>query len=318
MGGKWIKKGLIYAVDGRLPWGNSHAQIPTVESKDQSCLSVLFASRDESNRSHIGQLGLNSNDIGQVISVRAQPILSLGEIGTFDDCGVMPSCVVEHNGCRYLYYIGWNVRSTVPYHNSVGLAISEDGGGTYQRLFDGPVMDRTPLEPYFCATTCIRLENGIWRNWYLSCTGWKVIEGRTEPLYHLKYAESKDGISWQREGVTAIDFKSAQEGGIVRASVSRVRNQYQMWFCYRGQSGYREKSETSYRIGYAESGDGIQWIRRDDGPVVERSETGWDSEMVAYPEVFELNDKRYMFYNGNGFGQSGFGYAVWERQPDGS
>ena len=88
MGGKWIKKGLIYAVDGRLPWGNSHAQIPTVESKDQSCLSVLFASRDESNRSHIGQLGLNSNDIGQVISVRAQPILSLGEIGTFDDCGV--------------------------------------------------------------------------------------------------------------------------------------------------------------------------------------------------------------------------------------
>ena len=92
-----------------------------------------------------------------------------------------------------------------------------------------------------------------------------------------------------------------------------------MWFCYRGQSGYREKSETSYRIGIAhESGDGIQWIRRDDGPVVERSETGWDSEMVAYPEVFELNDKRYMFYNGNGFGQSGFGYAVWERQPDGS
>ena len=33
--------------------------------------------------------------------------------------------------------------------------------------------------------------------------------------------------------------------------------------------------------------------------------------------VPELNDKRYMFYNGNGFGQSGFGYAVWERQPDG-
>ena len=104
MGGKWIKKGLIYAVDGRLPWGNSHAQIPTVESKDQSCLSVLFASRDESNRSHIGQLGLNSNDIGQVISLRSA-YLKFGEIGTFDDRGVMPSCVVEHNGCRYLYIL---------------------------------------------------------------------------------------------------------------------------------------------------------------------------------------------------------------------
>ena len=309
---KWRKGGLIYRADERLSWANSHAQIPTLELKDDSRLSILFASRDVSNRSHIGQLDLNPDDPSRIISIRSQPILTLGEVGTFDDSGVMPSCVVEHDGCLYLYYIGWNVRNTVPYHNSVGLAISEDGGKSYRRLFAGPVMDRTPLEPYFCATTCVKIENGIWRNWYLSCTGWRDINGRPEPLYHLKYAESKDGISWQREGITAIDFMSAREGGIVRASVIRAKDHYQMWYCYRGQSEYREASEASYRIGYAESGDGIEWFRKDDGPVVERSESGWDSEMVAYPEIVELSGSRYMFYNGNGFGKSGFGYAVWE------
>ena len=83
VGGRKVDKKRPHLCGGRpVTMGELPCSNPTVESKDQSCLSVLFASRDESNRSHIGQLGLNSNDIGQVISVRAQPILSLGEIGT--------------------------------------------------------------------------------------------------------------------------------------------------------------------------------------------------------------------------------------------
>lgn len=313
---RWEKRGLVYAVDERLPWARSHAQIPTAAGIKGDAMRILFSSRDPQNRSWIARLDVRASSPGEVLRVHAEPVLQLGKTGAFDDCGMMPSCVVEHGGTHYLYYIGWNVRNTVPYHNSVGLAVSEDGGESYRRLFEGPIMDRSAEEPYFCATTCVRIENGIWRNWYLSCTGWDIIDGVAEPRYHLKYAESLDGIHWKREGKIAIDYASPAEGGIVRASVRREGNLWRMWYSYRNQSDYRSNASASYRIGYAESGDGISWRRMDDRAGIELADSGWDSFMLAYPEVVEISGRLYMFYNGNGFGASGFGYAEAVIEPD--
>ncbi len=311
----WIKRGLIYSLDNRLPWARSHAQIPTVDVLDHERLRIFFSSRDGMNRSQIARMDVDAQKPAVILDIQAEPLLTLGKPGTFDDCGMMPSSVVDWRGEKYLYYIGWNVRNTVPYHNSVGVAVSDDGGRLFRRVFDGPVMDRTPEEPYFCATTCIRIENGIWRNWYLSCTGWEMIAGRMEPRYHLKYAESDDGIHWRREGRVAIDYASPAEGGIVRASVRKDGDRYRMWYCFRGLVDYRSTLANSYRIGYAESGDGLVWKRLDDQAGIELSDEGWDSLMLAYPEVVDVGNRRYMFYNGNGFGQTGFGYAEW--RPDG-
>jgi hypothetical protein len=305
----WKKRGVIYSVDGRLPWARTHAQIPTVDAVDNKTLHILFSSRDENNRSMIARLDADARNPSHILDVQAEPVMQLGLVGTFDDCGMMPSSIVQWQGLKYLYYIGWNVRNTVPYHNSVGLAVSEDQGRIYRRMFEGPIMDRTPEEPYFCATTCVRIENGIWRNWYLSCTGWQSVDGRMEPRYHLKYAESHDGIHWRREGKVAIDYASPEEGGIVRASVCKDGDLYRMWYCYRSLSDYRTSRKNSYRIGYAESADGLDWRRMDDSVGIEPSEKGWDSLMLSYPEVVDVGGRRYMFYNGNGFGQTGFGYA---------
>lgn len=306
---RWNKRGLIYTVDSRLPWAKTHAQIPTVAGMRDGAVQILFSSRDASNRSAIASLEVVDGDPAHVLNVKRTPVMDLGKLGTFDDCGTMPSSVVERDGVRYLYYIGWNVRNTIPYHNSVGLAISEDGGCTYRRLFDGPVMDRTAEEPYFCGTTCVRIENGIWRNWYLSCTGWIDVDGKPEPRYHLKYAESRDGVHWTREGVVAIDYSDEAEGGLVRASVHYDGKIYRMWYSRRSHVGYRENRAGSYRMGYAESTDGRVWRRLDEQAGLDVSETGWDSFMVAYPEVTEIGGRLYLFYNGNGFGASGFGYA---------
>ncbi|WP_027793044.1 glycoside hydrolase family protein [Paraburkholderia acidipaludis] len=311
---RWEKRGLIYTVDKRLPWAGTHAQIPTFAGLRDGALTLLFSSRTPENRSLIAKLQVRADAPGEIVSVEAAPILPLGKPGTFDDCGMMPSSVVEHDGVQYLYYIGWNVRNTVPYHNSVGLAVSEDGSASYRRLYEGPIMDRTAQEPYFCATTCVRIENGVWRNWYLSCTGWEKVDGKEEPRYHLKYAESRDGIHWERHGTIAIDYASADEGAIARASVYKDGHTYRMWYCYRGHAGYRENLANSYRIGYAESSDGIAWQRLDDRAGIEVGATGWDSFMLAYPEVVEAGGRLLLFYNGNGFGASGFGYAEAVRE----
>lgn len=96
-----------------------------------------------------------------------------------------------------------------------------------------------------------------------------------------------------------------------RPSVIYKNGIYHMWFCYRGIEDFRNGSD-AYRIGYAWSNDLKNWNRDDKRAGINISKEGWDSKMMAYPDVVETLYGTYMFYNGNGFGQSGFGYAVLE------
>jgi hypothetical protein len=82
-----------------------------------------------------------------------------------------------------------------------------------------------------------------------------------------------------------------------------------MFFCYRQATDYRRNRDRSYRIGYASSDNLVDWIRDDQQAGLDVSSEGWDSEMVAYPHVFELDGKVYMLYLGNEVGRYGFGAA---------
>jgi hypothetical protein len=129
------------------------------------------------------------------------------------------------------------------------------------------------------------------------------------PAYVIKYAESADGLDWTRENVTCINPKSSNEAN-GRPWVEHDGDTYRMWYCYRGLHHFRSDPNESYRMGYAESADGVTWERMDERAGIERSESGWDSEMVAYPAVYEHGGVRHLLYNGNGFGRSGIGHAV--------
>jgi hypothetical protein len=144
--------------------------------------------------------------------------------------------------------------------------------------------------------------------WYSSCVEWRRINSRLYHRYHLKYAASGNGTDWQRNGTVALDFRDEYEYAI---SVPRVINDgacYKMWFSCRA-----EKHKPTYRIGYAQSRDGVSFYRPEESTAMDVSESGWDSEMICYPFVFDLDNNRYMLYNGNGYGKSGFGLAVLEQ-----
>jgi predicted GH43/DUF377 family glycosyl hydrolase len=82
-----------------------------------------------------------------------------------------------------------------------------------------------------------------------------------------------------------------------------------MFFCYRYSTHFRSKQK-GYRIGYASSTDLINWKRDDSKAGIDVSQDGWDSEMISYPHVFELDSRIYMAYLGNQVGRFGFGLAV--------
>lgn len=302
---KWEKQGLIFNVDMISEWMHSHAAIPFAEHIKNDLFRIHFTTRDTKNRSHGAFIDIDITNPKVIINISSEPTVTPGPLGAFDDSGAMPSCLVNYQNKKFLYYIGWNLGVTVPFRNAIGLAISEHVPHVdFKRFSDGPIMDRSIYDPCFVASLCILLENDKWNMWYLSCERWEAdLGGSLKHYYNIKYAESYDGIHWQRKGITCIPFKNSEEYAISRPNVRKIKNIYQMFYSYRG-------GKETYRIGYAESYDGIHWTRKDDDAGIDVSPSGWDSEMIEYPFVFTHKGTTYMLYNGNGYGKTGFGYAI--------
>jgi hypothetical protein len=231
--------------------------------------------------------------------VSADPVLVPGAIGAFDDSGVTTSCLVADGDRQLLYYTGWSLGVTVPFYLHVGCAVGRDGS-EFERVSSAPLLERNEVDPYLTASPWVLIDDGRWRMWYVSGTGWELKDGALRHSYHVKYAESGDGISWERRGIVCIDFRGEEEYAISRPCVVKDGDLYRMWFSARGDA---------YRIGYAESGDGVRWERKDEDAGIQSS-GDWDSEMQAYPAIVDHRGTRYLLYNGNDYGRTGIGWAV--------
>lgn len=306
---KWIKKGWIYKPKGSRSWSRSHAQVPFAIKISDNRVRIYFATRNSENCSATTFIEVNASNPSEVFYEHDHPCIEKGDLGAFDDAGVMPSWFLEYDGKMYLYYTGWNKSDTISYRLSIGLAISEDGGVTFKKRFSGPIMDRSINDPFWVAQPCVMIESNIWKMWYLSCEKVKLIHGHPEPFYNVKYAESRNGIHWDLSGITSIDFDEFTDA-IGRPYVIQEEDKYKMIYSYRSATNYRTDRKKSYRFGYAESMDGIRWKRKDNNIFMARSLSGWDSVMNEYCSFYEHNGRKYMLYNGNDFGGSGFGYAM--------
>lgn len=293
---------------------NSHAQIPTVLVREDR-LRIYFATRPQPNLSLTTFLDVDIHNPSRILYVHSKPILEIGAPGLFDEQGIMPSYVCEHQGQIWLYYGGWSRRTQVPYSNWIGLAISRDGGTTFERAYPGPILDRTPTEVFSATASFILREKDHWHMWYASGAGWEKVADKYEEFYYIKYAHSTDGIHWLRENKKLLPSKAEFEP-THRPTVFFSNGLYHMYFCYRGISDFRD-GRNSYRLGYAWSTDRETWTRDDTLGGIAPSPDGWDSKMQAYPYVVPVQDRIYMFYNGNGFGQTGFGYAELEINKNG-
>lgn len=304
---KWIKKGLVYNVSGKNGFDVSHCHKPTPLLMDDR-IRVYFGTRDREGRTRTTFVDLDRDDLSKVIYVHDKPVVDLGKTGTFDDSGVNVCSVVNYSNGVYMYIIGWNPSTTVHTRNSIGLTISEDGGNTFERPFDGPILDRSKNEPYYTGAVDVKIINNSWNMWYTSGTEWKMINGKPEIWYHIKYAHSNNGVDWTRDNVLCIPPIDENEA-TARPSVLFKNGKYRMWYSKRSIVDFRSNPKAQYRAGYAESHDGKKWKRMDEQVGIDVSTEGWDSEAIAYPYVIEVNGRLIMFYNGNGFGKTGFGYA---------
>jgi sucrose-6-phosphate hydrolase SacC (GH32 family) len=303
---KWEKKGRIIYPGDNYKYIKSHAQIPTVLVLADR-MRIYFATRPLAGISMTTFIDVEINNPCNIIYVHDKPILDLGNPGMFDEHGIMPNHVMRLSNEIYLYYVGWSRRKSVDYSNWIGLATSDDNGMTFSKKFLGPIVDRTPFETLSANGIFTMMHSGRWYMWYASGTNWKKIGNKWEHLYELRSGYSNDGINWSRNNERILENKIPDEAN-TRPSVIKIDDKWHMWFCYRGSDDFRD-GKGAYRIGHACSNDLLHWNRDDEKAGIDVSPDGWDSTMIAYPYVVRAKEKIYMFYNGNGFGQSGFGFA---------
>lgn len=300
----WKNLGCILNCESSPNWMKSHVAVPVVEFLSADDLRMYFCSRDECNRSRIGYADINLHNPRIIKEITSQPILSYGDLGAFDDSGVTPTEVITVNNQTYLYYVGWSQSKTVRFQVAIGLA-QQKKDGSFSRVSSAPLFDRIKEDPFLTATLSIlKLQDGTYAMWYISGDGWFKKGTETFPLYNVKYATSENGLDWLRKGTIAIDYKSDNEHAIAKPSVIHDNGIFKMWYSCKSHN-YRD-----YEIGYAESLDGLHWVRRDEKVDFDKSFKGFDDEMRAYPEVFIWNKQKYMLYNGNGYGKTGVGLAI--------
>lgn len=301
---EWQKLGHVYTAGGEQPWARSRAYLPASLALDDYRIRVYVAFLDADLVGRVGYVDVDASEPTRVLAVSQQPVLDAGRPGAFDDSGVNPASVFRHDGRIWLYYVGWQRSTRVPYLLFTGLAFSDDGGQSFQRHARVPVLDRSDAEPTLRSGAFVApAPSGGFRAWYVSGDSWVESGGRLRPVYGLRYAESPDGLEWPRQGMPCLEPAGPDEYGFGRPYVQDDGDRVRMWYSIRSHSH-------GYRLGYAESSDGIEWERRDDEAGIDVSADGWDSEMIHCGWVQPAESGPYLFYNGNGYGETGFGVAV--------
>jgi hypothetical protein len=224
--------------------------------------------------------------------------------------------VVRHGDEIYGYTCGWNRRVSVSVDTAIGLAISRDGGLTFQRIGYGPVLAASLHEPCLVGDGFVKVINGVFHMWYIFGTGWKLysVDAAPDRTYKIGHATSVDGIHWVKEEARQIiSDRLGKEESQALPTVIELDGRYHMFFCYRQSFDFRQTRGRGYRIGHAWSDDLVDWTRDDADPLLDVTEGAWDADMLCYPHAFECEGNIYLLYNGNEFGRYGFGVAVLEK-----
>jgi hypothetical protein len=299
----WTKLGRLYCPDPVHPKLFSYAANPLAIFLERDVYRIFFSGRDIHEHSSVGYVDVDIIK-RRLVYVHDKPVFEYGPEKSFYSHGVSIGNCYEADGHRYILFMGWQRPTGSHWRGDIGRLVLESNSSV--RL-DGnePFMSTNAVDPVSLSYPwVIKGENGSYQMWYGSTVTWDA--GNGEMLHVIKHAVSKDGHHWQRRGLS-VPYQLGIAQAFSRPSVVHgPESGYQMWFSYRDGTGQK------YRIGYAVSRTGEEWELRLDEVGIDVSADGWDSEMIEYPFVFDHKGRRYMLYNGNDYGKTGFGLAVWD------
>jgi hypothetical protein len=303
----WRKLGQLYTppATGRHQKLASHAANPLPVQVAGDIYRIFYSGRDERNRSSVGAVDIDIKE-RTIVQDYYEPFFEHGQPGCYYSDGISIGSLYHVNGVCYILFMGWQNPLDQHWRGDIGrLLLTND---LTLKLVDSiPLMSSDLVDPLSLSYPWVQGSSaGGFDMWYGSTLAWDA--GNGEMLHAIHHATSKDGESWIKNGL-AVPYEIGRAQAFSKPTVLHGEsNEYEMWFSYRCGSGKK------YRIGYARSVNRLNWILDLPSSGIDVSPSGWDSEMIEYPYVFRHRDQVYMLYNGNGYGLTGFGLALLERE----
>ena len=298
--------GFIFKPVGNLDWWKSHAMAPAPILLDEDTVRIFIGCWNESNISRIGFIDVDSKNPKEIKLISDRFVLDIGEDGCFDENGVFPGHAYRFkDGTIYLYYTGFQLGQKIRYYNFGGLAISKDGGDTFKRYSQAPIMDRADEGLFVRAGQSIELAGDkTFHMVYSAGSGWHECKGQMRPVYDVFYQNSPDGIEIEKAGEKIISCDFAVGHGLGRPQIIKLGKYFYVFYTR------RIVEDMKYFIGASRSLDGKSWERVDDmfDGVLHGAPGEFNHEMIYFPSVVKTEEgKALLFYSGNYFGRDGIG-----------
>lgn len=279
----------------------SHAQLPTPFKISEDTIKIYFASRNSEQFSSVYSVNFtirNNKSYFDFKSFSKMPHISPGPVGSFDEHGVYPSTIVKIDDVFFMYYIGWNRGYTSPlFYSSIGLAKSEDGSN-FTKMFAGPVLARNKHEPFLVTSPFIEIVKEKFRLYFVSGIEWLVSREKIDSRYDIKMIESESMEEWNSANRECVIPLQPGETNIARPWVHTFDdNQKFLYF------SYMRSNVRGYRLGVAIWTKDGDWKRLND----EIKTVGLNDDVpLCYPAIASIQDRTFMFINGESYGKTGF------------
>ena len=206
------------------------------------------------------------------------PVLTQGNLYSWDSHRVGPGVVIKDNNEYKMYYVGF--ADPNGYWN-IGLATSTDGINWIKHTT--PVIYANSNEQQIIPDDIIKVNN----NYLLYYTN------RQYPYYDIRLATSQDGINFTKSNNNPIlvPDKVWEGTGIYSPSIVYENNEYKMVYANVNPSGTG--------LGMAYSSDGIHWTKDSDNPffTIEDVNNNWCNR-ITYPYWRKFNNQYRIYYTG--------------------
>jgi beta-1,2-mannobiose phosphorylase / 1,2-beta-oligomannan phosphorylase len=206
------------------------------------------------------------------------PVLSPGEIGSWDDLAVHPGTVIYEDGNYYMFYSGWSDPSG---RWDIGFAESVDGIN-WTKYPEPVLMGTSGWEYQIGPSSIIKIDSTYYLYYYM----------RYLPYLRIGLAMSTDRINWTRyPGNPVLTYDESWEGtGIYYPTVYEKNGQFEMIYMNQPGTGF----------GRATSINGINWEKDDSNPFFNLEDTynHWANFKIAYPYYRKVNNQERIYYTG--------------------
>ena len=222
------------------------------------------------------------------------PVLKVGASGEWDDGNIGIQCVLWDGSKYNIWYQGNDEAAGV---SAIGYATSTDGIN-WVKYENNPVLEMggpgewdngwiDPSSVLFNGTDYFMYYNGTEGNWDAGMIG---------------LATSSDGINWIKDTVNNPVLGTGETGTwnseyVLDPCVIYENSVYKMW--YSGMGWYENLDEWSWKLGYAESTDGINWTKRID-PIMEDGDyETWANDLDYACVIYENNNYIMWYWSAN-------------------